>query len=98
MTDATARPAKRRRKPITGIIDPNRVRKGLFALSSACVGACVVISILAIWDYVGNQAAFKSLASCAVLVAGGGLFEILNRTFGKSVEDRPNPFKPNQPA
>ena len=72
---------------ISGVIDPHKVRRLLFALASTCVAACVLVSILAIWDYVGNQSAYKFLASCAVLVAGGTLFEILNRTFGRSLEE-----------
>lgn len=76
-----------------GVIDPERVRKALFALASTCVLACVVISILAIWDYVGNASAYKMLASCGVLVGGGTLFEILNRTFGQPLENRANPFR-----
>ena len=69
-----------------GVLNPNGVRKALFALSALCVLACVVMSILAIWDYVGNQAAFKMLASSGVLFAGGLLFELLNHKFGAALE------------
>lgn len=69
-----------------GIIDTRKVRKALFILSSCCIFACVVVSILAIWDYVGNQYAVKFLSSCLVLIAGGLLFEGMNRTFGKALE------------
>jgi uncharacterized membrane protein YjjP (DUF1212 family) len=72
-----------------GIIDTRKVRKALFALSATCIFACVVVSILAIWDYVGNQYAVKFLASCLVLVAGGALFEAMNRTFGKALDQLP---------
>jgi len=65
-----------------GVIDPAKVKTGLFILSSACVAICVVMSILAIWDYIGNDAAFKMIASCGVLGAGAVLFDLLNRKFG----------------
>lgn len=76
-----------------GIIDTRKVRKVLFALSTACIFACVVVSILAIWDYVGNQSAVKFLASCLVLMAGGALFEAMNRTFGKALDQLPGEAK-----
>ncbi len=86
MTEPLPEKALSKRKPSKrGVVDANRVRKGLFVLASLCVGACVLISILAIWDYVGNQSAFKFLASCAVLVGGGVLFEVLNRWFGSAL-------------
>ena len=72
-----------------GIIDTRKVRKVLFAVSTVCIFACVVVSILAIWDYVGNQSAVKFLASCLVLMAGGALFEAVNRTFGKALDRLP---------
>ena len=89
MNQPAPRKKTRAGKPSRGVIDANRVRKALFVLASICVGACVVISILAIWDYVGNQAAFKFLASCAVLVGGGILFEQLNRAFGSALSAPP---------
>ncbi len=66
----------------TAFIDPRKTRFGLFILSSICVLACVVVSILAIWDYTHNDAAYKLIASCGVLIGGGILFELLNRKFG----------------
>jgi Na+/proline symporter len=77
---------------IRAIINPDKVRKALFTLASVSVLACVVISILAIWDYVGNASAYKMLASCAVMVGGGVLFAILNRVFGEPIEERLDPF------
>lgn len=79
-----AKPTPRRSPlPKRGVLPPRQVRKLLFAMSSVCVLACVVVSILAIWDYVGNDAAFKMLASCGVLIGGGMLFELLNARFGE---------------
>lgn len=65
-----------------GLIDPSKIRVWLFALATACLGICVVISILAIWRYVGSQSAFKTMASCGVLFAGALLFDQLNKKFG----------------
>ncbi len=67
----------------SGVLPIQRVKTGLFALASACVLLCVVMSILAIWNYVGNASAYKTAASCAVLVVGAALFDQLNRHFGR---------------
>ena len=72
----------RRETSKAGVIDPGKVKTALFILSSGCVAICVVMSILAIWDYVGNDAAFKMIASSGVLGAGAVLFDLLNRKFG----------------
>lgn len=76
-------PAKRPGKiDLSGVIDPKKVKTGLFVMSVICLAICVVVSILAIWDYVGNHSAFKMIASSGVLIAGASLFELLNKKFG----------------
>ena len=87
MNEARVHQSMQEKRVARGVLNPHSVRKALFALSAACVLACVVMSILAIWDYVGNDAAFKMLASCGVLVGGGLLFELLNHKFGSALDD-----------
>ena len=78
--------SKRTEKPLAklnlGLIDPEKIRVWLFALATVCLAICVLISILAIWRYVGSQSAFKTMASCGVLFAGALLFDQLNKKFG----------------
>ncbi len=69
------------KRPKSGVIPLQQVKTGLFILASCCVLVCVVMSILAIWDYVGNGSAYKTVASCGVLVVGSALFERLNEYF-----------------
>ncbi len=46
------------------------MKRFLFSLTAICIFAAIVICILAIWDYMDTDVAFKSLATIAVILIG----------------------------
>jgi NADH:ubiquinone oxidoreductase subunit 4 (subunit M) len=46
------------------------MKRFLFLLSAICIFSAIVICILAIWDYMDSDVAFKSLATIGVILIG----------------------------
>jgi len=46
------------------------MKRFLFLLTTVCIFAAIVICILAIWDYMDSEVAFKSLATLGVILIG----------------------------
>lgn len=65
-----------------GLINRSAVNKFLFALVACSILISVFMIIFAIWDYVGEEMAYKTVATCATLISGGILFSFVNDYFG----------------
>jgi len=76
------RPPFRRR----GYLDHRRVVAAAFWIVSAAVGIAVLSAILAIWQFTGTDALWRSVATCAVVAAGVLAFAWLNMLFGEDWE------------
>ena len=46
------------------------MKRFLFLLTAICIFSAIVICILAIWDYIDSDIAFKSLATISVVLIG----------------------------
>ena len=46
------------------------MKRFLFLLTAVCIFTAIVICILAIWDYMDSDVAFKSLATIGVILIG----------------------------
>jgi ABC-type protease/lipase transport system fused ATPase/permease subunit len=82
-------PASRR-----GVLDPRLVRISSFAVSSGALLLATVLSILAIWDRVLEQTAWRAIATLGVLVASALLFNVVNEFFGARLAELPPPRSP----
>lgn len=80
--------------PRRGVIDPRLVRLSSFAVSSAALLIATVMTILAIWDRVLEQTAWRAIATLGVLVASALLFNVVNEFFGARLGDLPPPRTP----
>src|SRR4030095_3044143 len=58
------------RQPRRGFLNPEVVRGISFWTASACVLVAVVSCLLAIWQFTGTDALWRTVATCAVI--GGG--------------------------
>jgi len=65
-----------------GLINRAAVNKFLFALVACSILISVFMIIFLIWDYVGEEIACKTVATCATLIGGGILFSFVNDYFG----------------
>ena len=70
-----------------GIINRAAVNKFLFSLVAASILISVFMIIFAIWDYIGEEIAHKTVATCATLIGGGILFSFVNDYFGSKTLD-----------
>lgn len=68
--------------PKIGLINRAGVNKCLFTLVAGSILVSVFIIIFAIWDYIGEEIACKTVATCATLIAGGILLSFINDYFG----------------
>jgi uncharacterized membrane protein YbhN (UPF0104 family) len=69
-----------------GYLDHKRVVAGAFWIVSAAVGIAVLSAILAIWQFTGTDALWRTVATCAVVAAGVLAFAWLNMLFGEDSE------------
>ena len=70
------------KSPKIGLINRAGVNKFLFVLVAGSILVSVFTAIFAIWDYFGEEVAWKTVATCATLIAGGILFSFVNDYFG----------------
>lgn len=68
--------------PKIGLINRAAVNKFLFGLVAVSILICVCMIIFAIWDYVGEEVAYKTVATGTTLIGGGILFSFVNDYFG----------------
>jgi hypothetical protein len=74
----TAAPSSTRR----GFLNPLRVITFAFWTTTLCILVAVVASILAIWQFTGTDALWRTVATCAVIGGGTLAFAWVNSLFG----------------
>jgi hypothetical protein len=52
-----------------------------FWTTTVCIGVAVVASVLAIWQFTGTDALWRTVATCAVIGAGTVTFSWVNGLF-----------------
>jgi hypothetical protein len=75
-------PAPKRR----GFLNPGRVIVFCFWTTALCILIAVVSSILAIWEFTGTDALWRTVATCAVIGVGTLAFAWVNTLFGLADE------------
>ena len=81
MTDDTRQQRRRR-----GFLNPHIVRAVSFWTTSICLLVAVGASILAIWDFAGKDALWRTVATCVVIGAGTIVSAWINSAFGEAEE------------
>jgi hypothetical protein len=69
-----------------GFINPKRVIVFSFWTTTVCITIAVLASILAIWQFTGTDALWRTVATCVVVGAGTVAFAWLNSLFGANGE------------
>jgi hypothetical protein len=75
MTGDPGRPRRR------GYLNHGLVVRLSFWITTACILVAVVASVMAIWDYTGTDALWRTVATCAVIGAGTMTFSWINGLF-----------------
>ena len=70
------------RAPTRGFLNPRRVTTFSFWITAACILIAVAASILAIWEFTGTDALWRTVATCAVIGVGTLAFSAVNTLFG----------------
>ena len=65
-----------------GFLNPTRVMSFSFWITTACILIAVVASILAIWEFTGTDALWRTVATCVVVGVGTLAFSCINSLFG----------------
>lgn len=63
------------------------MKRILFALTAISIVVAILVSVLAIWDYIDSDIAFRTIATIAVVLVGGMAFsaayeQLINKTPG----------------
>jgi hypothetical protein len=65
-----------------GFLNQKVVVAWSFWITSGCVIVAVVSAVLAIWEFTGTDALWRTVATCAVIAAGTAVFSRINAMFG----------------
>ena len=65
-----------------GFLNPRRVVVFSFWITTACILVAVVACILAIWEFTGTDALWRTVATCVVIGVGTVAFSLANSLFG----------------
>jgi len=76
-----------------GFLNPTVIWRFSFWTISACLLVAVVASILAIWQFAGTDALWRTVATCAVIGAGTLTFSWVNGLFGVDESQRQPPIQ-----
>ena len=68
--------------PRRGFLTPSRVVSFSFWITTTCILVAVVASILAIWEFTGTDALWRTVATCVVVGIGTLAFSWVNALFG----------------
>jgi hypothetical protein len=68
-------------QPQRGFLNPRVVLTFAFWITTTCIVVAVVASILAIWQFTGTDALWRTVATCAVIGAATMAFSLLNGLF-----------------
>ena len=66
-----------------GFLNSRRVMLFSFWITAACILVAVVASILAIWEFTGTDALWRTVATCVVVGVGTLAFAWVNMLFGE---------------
>ena len=84
--DVTSEPSdavtSRRELNRRGFLDASRVTSFSFWITTTCLLIAVVTSILAIWEFTGTDALWRTVATCVVVGVGTLAFSWINSLFG----------------
>ena len=64
-----------------GFLNPTLICRFAFWTTTACLLVAVVASVLAIWQFTGTDALWRTVATCAVIGAGTLTFSWVNGLF-----------------
>lgn len=78
-----AHDASDRRPRKKGFLRTGSVRAFAFWTMTLCVVISVIASILAIWDFAGTDVLWRTVATCAVVGTGTGIFAFINIALGE---------------
>jgi uncharacterized membrane protein YwaF len=67
-----------------GFLNPKRVTLFSFWTTAICILVAVVASILAIWEFTGTDALWRTVATCVVIGVGTLAFSWVNTMFGEA--------------
>jgi hypothetical protein len=67
-----------------GFLNPRVVLAFAFWTTTACIVVATVAAILAIWQFTGTDALWRTVATCAVIGAATLAFSFVNGLFGPS--------------
>jgi hypothetical protein len=76
-------PSVRPPAPRRGYLSPAVVKHFSFWTITACIGIAVVASVLAIWEFTGTDALWRTVATCAVIGMGTLTFSWVNGLFDR---------------
>jgi hypothetical protein len=65
-----------------GYLNPTRIWQFAFWTTTACLTVAVFASILAIWQFTGTDALWRTVATCAVIGTATLAFSWINGIFG----------------
>ena len=65
-----------------GFLNPRRVTSFSFWITTICIFIAVGASILAIWEFTGTDALWRTVATCTVIGVGTLAFSWINSLFG----------------
>jgi peptidoglycan/LPS O-acetylase OafA/YrhL len=74
-----------------GYVDHQRVVAVAFWVVSGAISMAVLSAILAIWQFTGTDALWRTVATCAVIAAGMLAFTWLNMMLGEDVLPHDDP-------
>ena len=66
-----------------GFLNRRRVMLFSFWITAVCILVAVVASILAIWEFTGTDALWRTVATCVVVGVGTLAFAWVNMLFGE---------------
>jgi uncharacterized membrane protein YwaF len=66
-----------------GFLSAKRVTLFSFWVTATCILVAVVASILAIWEFTGTDALWRTVATCVVIGVGTLAFSWVNSLFGE---------------
>jgi hypothetical protein len=69
------------RSPRKGFLNPHVVLRFSFWTTTTCIVVAAVASILAIWQFTGTDALWRTVATCAVIGAAVLAFSFVNGLF-----------------
>ena len=64
-----------------GFLNPHRVTSFSFWITTICLFIAVAASILAIWEFTGTDALWRTVATCVVVGVGTLTFSWINSLF-----------------